>query len=62
MKHALPEARPSNLWLLRLSVLALCGALAACQRPTQMLPPAPIFGIQGGAPVNAGAQSIRTER
>lgn len=47
MKHALPEARPSNLWLLRLSVLALCGALAACQRPTQMLPPAPIFGIQG---------------
>lgn len=34
--------------LLRLYILALCGVLAACQRPTQLLPPAPIFEI--GAP------------
>lgn len=36
---------------LRLVGLALCGALAACQRPTQLLPPAPIFDMRmPGAP------------
>lgn len=50
MRHRPPEIRAKDRRLLRLSILALCGMLAACQRPTQMLPPAPIFGMQGPQP------------
>lgn len=41
---------------LRLLGLGLCGVLAACQRPTQLLPPAPIFEMHqpGSAPVEQG--------
>lgn len=48
MRHKPSGTSPINGHLLRLSILALCGVLAACQRPTQMLPPAPIFDM--GAP------------
>lgn len=33
--------------VLRLSLIALCSMVAACQRPTQMLPPAPMFEMPG---------------
>jgi len=48
MRHQPTGSSPINRHLLRLSILALCGAVAACQRPTQMLLPAPIFDM--GAP------------
>nr|WP_087574344.1 OmpA family protein [Sphingomonas sp. CDS-1] len=49
-----------------LACLALCGALAACQRPTQPLLPPPLFELQGPPPEplatrenNLPAQEIR---
>jgi peptidoglycan-associated lipoprotein len=46
-----------HLRLLRLMGFGLFGMLAACQRPTQLLPPAPIFDMQTSQA--SGAQQDR---
>jgi len=45
MTHPM-SAMGAHLRALRWVGLGLCGMVAACQRPTQLLPPAPIFEIQ----------------
>jgi len=50
MRYRPSEFRTKACWVSRLSVLAVFGMLAACQRPTQMLPPAPIFEMKGPRP------------